>query len=745
MLVNRGSAILLDLAKRHKKARPLDRSAALLYNRANQNLEDQMSLPIDYAERVYAGVLGKIIGVYLGRPFEGWSYERILRELGEIQYYVHEQLGVPLIVVDDDISGTFAFLRAMSDYGNRPDLTPAQIGQTWLNYLIEPKTVLWWGGMGMSTEHTAYLRLKAGIPAPKSGSIALNSQVVAEQIGAQIFIDGWGMIAPGDPERAADYARRAASVSHDGEAIYAAQVVAAMEAQAFVEPSIVRLLDVGQGLIPADCLINRLISDLRDWRGRYATWQLALEQIQRHYGYDRYGGNCHMVPNHALVILALLYCDDRFDRALTIVNTAGWDTDCNSGNVGCLMGIKNGLAGLEVGPDFRTPVADRMYIPTAAGGETVTDAAQEALKVVSIGRALAGEPDEAPKGGARYHFALPGAVQAFQEDQATDSRGVVTLRNVVGHSAALDLNAGARSLAIAYHGVAMGRPARLLAETFPPMGQSKGYGVLASPTLYPGQVVSARLSADSANATTVQAGLVLKTFGADDQLVLTHGPVQALAPGGSVTLKWRLDVPQGCPIAAVGLELTSDDHADGMVYLDWLTWAGAPDVRLGPPEHNGKAWQAAWVLACSSGGSAGGHDYRMVQNQGMGLMMQGTRQWQDYAASATLSPHLAEAWGLAVRVQGLKRYYALQLVPGNRAQLVRELDGTTVLAEAAFDWQWDGVYALCLTCRGDRLVASADGRVLFDLRDASLLTGGAMALLLAEGRMEVDNVCVRPA
>ena len=37
-----------------------------------------MSLPKDYTERVYAGVLGKIVGVYLGRPFEGWSYERIV-------------------------------------------------------------------------------------------------------------------------------------------------------------------------------------------------------------------------------------------------------------------------------------------------------------------------------------------------------------------------------------------------------------------------------------------------------------------------------------------------------------------------------------------------------------------------------------------------------------------------------------------------------------------------------------------
>jgi len=40
-----------------------------------------MPIPHDDAERVYAGVLGKIVGVYLGRPFEGWRYERITAEL----------------------------------------------------------------------------------------------------------------------------------------------------------------------------------------------------------------------------------------------------------------------------------------------------------------------------------------------------------------------------------------------------------------------------------------------------------------------------------------------------------------------------------------------------------------------------------------------------------------------------------------------------------------------------------------
>ncbi len=82
-----------------------------------------MSVPTDYLERVYAGVLGKIIGVYLGRPFENWTHQRILSELGEIWNYQHERFGVPLVVADDDISGTFTFLRALPDHGGTADLT----------------------------------------------------------------------------------------------------------------------------------------------------------------------------------------------------------------------------------------------------------------------------------------------------------------------------------------------------------------------------------------------------------------------------------------------------------------------------------------------------------------------------------------------------------------------------------------------------------------------------------------------
>ena len=92
---------------------------------------------------IYAGVLGKIIGVYLGRPVEGWTYEAIRDTFGEINYYKNHRTGAPLIVPDDDISGTFAFFRSLEDNKFDPDIRAEQIGDSWLNYIIENETILW--------------------------------------------------------------------------------------------------------------------------------------------------------------------------------------------------------------------------------------------------------------------------------------------------------------------------------------------------------------------------------------------------------------------------------------------------------------------------------------------------------------------------------------------------------------------------------------------------------------------------
>jgi len=701
-----------------------------------------MSLPPDYVERVYAGVLGKIIGVYLGRPFEGWSYDQIMTQLGEIWYYVHDKRGVPLIVSDDDISGTFTFLRALPDYGNSRTLTPAQIGQTWMNYLIENRAILWWGGLGNSTEHTAYLRLKSGLTAPHSGSIAANGKVVAEQIGAQIFIDGWAMVSPGDPAQAADLARRAASVSHDGEAIYGAQVMAAMEAQAFVESDTDQLIDTAITFIPKDSIIYRLIADLREWHTHFPDWHDTRQKIVAHYGYDKYGGNCHMVPNHALIHLGLLYGGDNFQKALMITNTSGWDTDCNSANIGCLMGIKLGLKGIDAsasagaGADFRGPVADRLYLPTADGGRAITDAAIETYHIANSGRALAGEPPLAPKGSARFHFTLPGSVQGF----IAEDPSLLTVENTQNAN-------GVRGLALRYHDVTAARPARTATATFitPEAGKMGGYGLLASPSLYPGQTVRAAVTAGQGN---IHCGLFLRHYGEDDQPVIVHGPQATLGPGQNQPFEWRIPDLAGDPVFEIGLEITSgrgapaEGEASGTAILDYLTWDGEPEVTFTRPAHKGNFWRQAWVNGVDHFES-GGEPFRLIQDSGTGLLLTGTREWRDYTVSAVLTPHMVKSCGLAARVQGMRRYYALMLSADGRVRLVKALDGYTTLAEAACALEFGQPYEIGLTVTGNRIQASLDGTLLFAVTDADLASGG-IALVCEEGRMAAEAVRVKP-
>ena len=700
-----------------------------------------MMLPVDYHERVYAGVLGKIIGVYLGRPFEGWSYERIMAELGEINYYVHAQRGMPLIVADDDITGTFTFLRALPDHGGTAALTAAQIGQTWLNYLIEERTILWWGGMGNSTEHTAYMRLKNGIPAPRSGSMALNTKVVAEQIGSQIFIDGWAMVAPGDPALAADLAYKAASVSHDGEAIYGAQVIAAMEAQAFVEPDLQKLLDCAVTFIPRDSVIARQIADMREWHDEFPDWRQTRREIVKKYGYDKFGGNCHMVPNHALIHLGLLYGGDDLQKALMITNTAGWDTDCNSANVGCLLGIKNGLAMFDTGPDWRGPVADRLYLPTADGGRAISDALTESFHVINMGRALHQLPPVAPKNGARFHFGLPGAVQGFVADDSPQSRGVATVTQVMGY------NGGTSpALAINYQRVALGRSAVATTMTFiPPDGidTRSSYQILASPTLYSGQTVTALVAAAATNSQPITAQLIVRVYGTNDVIETITGTAVELTAGASAPLTWCIPDTHGAPIMAVGVQFTSATRADGTVYVDYLTWSGSPTVTFTRPAHGGVLWRRAWVDASDQWDPQWPESFRIAQNSGTGMISQGTADWIDYRATATITPHLLAHGGLAVRVQGLRRYYALELQAGGIVALIKQYDDeTTVLAQQTCDWHPEQTYEFQIDSRGNQITALVAG-ITLTANDASLAHGG-VGLVCAEGRIACERVTIQP-
>jgi len=694
-------------------------------------------LPENYTERVYAGVLGKVIGVYLGRPFEQWRRADIQKRLGEIEYYVNEELGQPLVVADDDISGTFTFLRALEDNDFDPNLTPAQIGETWLNYIVENRTVLWWGGMSTSTEHTAYLRLKSGIKAPSSGSIETNRRTVAEQIGAQIFIDGWGLIHPGDPAAAADWARRAASVSHDGEAIHGAQVIASLIAAAFVEQDIDKMLDLALAQIPSDCLIRKVADFVRDLVARVPDWREGFGELDYEYGYERFQGECHIVPNHALVLFALLHGKGDWQESMRIVNSCGWDTDCNAGNLGCILGVKGGLRTFEGGPDWRGPVADRVVIPTADGGGFATDTARLTAQVVYSARRLRGEACERPK---RFEFGLRDCFHGFVSSTAQTNRDAVVI------------DRGNRRPAFIVR-VAKGVTGKVGVPVFilPEQRTQGGYGLLASPAIYPGQRLRATLAQQSGDETT-RPFLFVRRYGPGDQVIEDRSETgiwdrKSTSAGlPSLNLEWDIPGRASKPVFEVGIGWEGDHPQQAIFDLVSFDWDGIPTCEFARPTERGEMWLRQWVNGLSELRDWNGMD--CVQNEGTGLAIVGCREWKDYSAGAQFRLSASKSAGLAVHVQGLRRYYALVLEAG-KARLVKARDGVRTLAEIDFATSFDDEYRLRLDVKttegGVHLIGFVDGQAVFEYNDAERpLESGALGIVVTEGRALVEAVQIRP-
>jgi hypothetical protein len=146
-----------------------------------------------------------------------------------------------------------------------------------------------------------------------------------------------------------------------------------------------------------------------------------------------------------------------------------------------------------------------------------------------------------------------------------------------------------------------------------------------------------------------------------------------------------------------------------------------------------------------------GEPFRLVKNEGRGLAITGTRQWRDYRFDAVIRPaFLSASGGLAVYVQGMQRYYALELVQGG-VRLVKALDGRRTLAESPYDFELWQEIAMGLEAAGNEdagihLRAWVDGRVIFDITDNERpLSSGAVAFVVEESHILAEHVSVRPS
>jgi ADP-ribosylglycohydrolase len=679
------------------------------------------SLPSDYADRVYAGWLGKCIGVRFGGPLENWSYDHIRDHLGELEWYAFGENG-KIFKPDDDTCVPMILIRALEEHGDDP--SARQIGETLLNAIGDQHGCFWWGGYGISTEHTAYLNLANGIPAPRSGSIAQNGAAIAEQIGGQIFSDIWGLVCPNDPARAAELAGRASSVTHDGSGIYGGRFIAAMVSAAFSERDPARLIEIGLAQIPADSEYARVIRAVVDFhRAHPEDWHAGYAHLKANFGYDRYPGIVHIIPNAGIIALGLLYGGGDFSRSLRITNMGGWDTDCNVGNVGAILGVAVGVEGIDT--RWREPINDLMIAANLVGVRSILTIPQCADLFVALGRRLAGAKAEPP--APRYHFRYPGSVNSFE---VSGDRAIPT------HRAQTDID-GTGVLQVTIRKLNKKGALRIFTRTtyHPAQLSGNSYGAQFTPLVSPGQTVRARIHVPAGD---VPDAVLAAVYVYDEHHKSYHQAQSVQVAPGWHDLTYTVPFLEDAAIEQVGVIVRVLDPIweRGSIALATLDWDGAPHYKttfarernetgaISGWSHLRGYWRLEDGAYCGSG-------------VGECESYSGDVRWTDYTMSAELTPLMGDHHRILVRVQGALRSYAFGLAPDGCAGLYKKVVGAwQQVASQPFAWAHGQRYRLTADVQGSAIqaiVSGPDGQAELRWDDADAYGAGMIGLATGHG------------
>ncbi len=690
-----------------------------------------MAIPRNYLEKLYAGVLGKCIGIRIGAPVEPtiWTYERIRKTYGDIRSYIKDY---KTFAADDDFNGPAFFIRALTDYGKDGDICAEDIGKAWLNYTREEKGFYWWGGYGRSTEHTAYLNLASGMKAPESGSIATNGEAIAEQIGGQIFVDTWGLVFPADIEKAARYGGMAASVSHDGNGLYGGRFIAAAISKAFETSDIKVIIDSALTTIPGDSEYARVVKAVVAFhKERPDDFRACMDFLISDFGYDRYPGVCHIIPNAGVCILSLLYGKGDLSRTVEIATMCGWDTDCNAGNVGTITGVAGGLAG--VAERYRAPMNDFFACSSIAGSLNIVDLPTFSKQMALLGLRFNPATERGTGTGAvmdgaertrlqtyleattgyrelHFDFALPGSTHGFRSD--SNSLVVKHVRPEDGGALEILVDRVVRD-----SGAGVFFKPFYRREDF----DDERYSPAFAPLAHSGQTMRMRVRCERWSGSRLAViPYARETFGKRNLL----GRDYELEAGVWTDIEFVLPDSGGAAIDEIGLkvEVLSGEKYLGKLLVKDFSFTGkarysvdfskqcAEFATITPGTTNRGFWNLEGPALL--GMSVGRAEFYL-----------GNYYTRDVKFSTTITPLAGEGHGLLFRAKGAMMGYAVALTVPGKITFLKNDHGFRVVEDKSFPWRIGDTCQLAVEAIGPRLRVSVAGAEIFDIRDDSFGNG----------------------
>jgi len=667
-------------------------------------------IPSDYLEKVYSGYLGMNIGIRLGAPVEPtiWTYERIRNTYGEITSYVKDYKN---FAADDDANGPYYFLRSLYDDAADRDITPNDVARAWLNYAREGVGMFWWGGYGVSTEHTAYTNLVNGIQAPQSGSIEQNGQIMAEQIGGQIFIDTWGLVHPCNPKKAADFGEAAARVSHDGEGLLGARFFCAAISKAFETNQMNEIITAGLSQIPEQSTYARVARAVLEFHSLHPEdFRACRDMLESDWGYDKYKGVCHIIPNAGICILSLIYGQGDFSRTVEIATMCGWDTDCNAGNVGTVLGVACGIAGI---PDkYRKPINDSIVMSGISGYLNILDIPTYAKELTILGYRLAKEDcpqtirDSFVEEEIYFDFELPGSTHNFRVSDSFFCQ--------MKHSTEQAYQ-GTGSLEILFDRMLRGEQSKVFYKPFYTRDEfnDERYSPTFAPKAYSGQKVSMSLYLDQWTGNETM-GIAPYVRLASSKKEFIQGYTK-LVNNKWIVLEFQIPDSAGELIDEVGIVLESytpkKPKCLGRLFIDdfrifgksnYTIDFGKQQINFGcvtPFAHNHGAWSIV-------------DDAMYLMTAGPSEAYTGNYFSTDYSVSVRINPQSGYSHLVAVRAQGAMRGYHIGFDGENQVSLYLNDFGFSKLVGCPYPWALNQDYDFKVTVQGNTITLSINGAVI---------------------------------
>ena len=671
-------------------------------------------------EKLYAGLIGMDAGMRLGAPVENpfWTYERLQSYYGDIRGYLREQR---YYTADDDVNGPLIFVRALADNAMPETLTSEAVGETWLNYTRRGMGMFWWGGEDASTEHRAYMNLRRGVKAPRSGSIGENGKTAAEQIGGQIFADAWGLICPGDPARASALAAAAASVSHDGSGVDGARFMAACIAAAYTASSLDEVLDTGLRFLPEKSDYRRVVETVRAYHRAHpaeADFRACRAMIAREFSDEEYPGGYHIVPNAGICILAMLYGKGELGRSIEISVMCGYDTDCNASNIGTILGVLGGLDGVP--ERYRRPINDLVTLSSVSGYLNLVDLSDKAKELGALscrmyGGALPNGVVCPKPGELRLDFPFPGSTHGLElSDKAEHTLRIVSGKAHSGMYCAELMTDGKCAGPVDLSFKAMLTRPDLHEERYDPVFAAK---------VSPGQRVSVWMRSEQIAPAAVTVTPFVRRAMTGERVCM---PAAVLPEREWTEIAFTVPELGGDAVHDVGWTIAvQPDVAPwvmGRVYVDEITVTGTMDYTV---DFSLQREEFSQLTPFSFNDCAGKREADAMRLTAEALpYMSGAQAYtgnyylRDTAVAASVTVESGGSGLVLLHGQGTRRYYALGFSAPGECAALRYEDGTVIkLAAVPFAWQPGREYALRAEAKGDTLTLSVDGTPVLEAHD----------------------------